>query len=314
MVRYGDPRSVVANGRATTVASRGVDQRQLVLGALFVVAAGLMFALAGASIKMASANLSSPSIVFWRNAISLVILMPWALWYWPESLQTRNLNLILLRAVAVVASLYCYYFALSAISMVDAVLLNFSSPIFVPILGFLIYRFPINKTVLVAVAIGFAGVALVLKPGMGVFEPAALIALAAGVLGGLAVVAIWRMHGDEHPARIAFYFAFFGLLISGVPMLWIGQMPDLNDWLPLLMLGVFSTAAHLLLAYGCLMAPTDRVITLDYTAVIFAAILGWLFWDEGVDTFVIVGTMLVVGAGILVTRGTRAGQSLGDKE
>ena len=130
----------------------------------------------------------------------------------------------------------------------------------------------------------------------------------------LAVVAIWRMHGDEHPARIAFYFAFFGLLISGVPMLWIGQMPDLSDWLPLLMLGVSSTAAHLLLAYGCLIAPADRVITLDYTVVVFAAILGWLFWDEGVDAFVIVGTMLVVGAGILVTRGTRAGQSLGDKE
>ncbi|MFQ5546496.1 MAG: DMT family transporter, partial [Acidiferrobacterales bacterium] len=210
------PWLAVGNEKTAAMAPRSVDQRQLVLGALFVVAAGLMFALAGASIKMASASLPSPSIVFWRNVISLAILMPWALWYWPESLQTRNLNLILLRAVAVVASLYCYYFALSAIPIVDAVLLNFSSPIFVPILGFLIYRFAINKMVLVAVAIGFVGVALVLKPGMGVFESAALAALAAGVLGGLAVVAIWRMHGNEHPARIAFYFAFFGLIISGI--------------------------------------------------------------------------------------------------
>jgi drug/metabolite transporter (DMT)-like permease len=305
----------VVNDRPTTVTSRRVDQRQIVIGALCVVAAGLMFALAGASIKLASTNLPSPSIVFWRNAISLAILMPWALWYWPESLQTRNLNLILLRAISVVASLYCYYFALSVIPMVDAVLLNFSSPIFVPILGFLIYRFPINKIVLVAVVIGFVGVALVLKPGMGVFQPAALVALVAGVLGGLGVVAIWRMQGDEHPACIAFYFAFFGLLMSGIPMPWIGQMPDLNDWPPLLMLGVFSTAAHLFLAYGCLIAPTDRVITLDYTAVIFAAILGWVFWQEGLDTFVVVGTLLVVGAGILVTRGgTGAGQSLRDKE
>ena len=216
------------------------------------------------------------------------------------------MDLILLRAVAVVASLYCYYFALSAIPMVDAVLLTFSSPIFVPILGFLIYRYPLDKMVLIAVAIGFIGVALILKPGIGVFQPAALAGLAAGALGGLGVVAIWRMHGNEHPARIAFYFAFFGLLISALPMPWIGQMPHLNDWLPLLMLGVFSTATHLFLAYGCLIAPADRVITLDYSAVIFAAILGWLFWDEGVDTFVIVGTTLVVGAGILVTRATLA--------
>ncbi|MEE8624312.1 MAG: EamA family transporter, partial [Acidiferrobacterales bacterium] len=115
--------------------SRPVDQRRLVVGALFVVAAGLMFALAGASIKMASVNLSSPSIVFWRNAISLVILMPWVLWYFPESLQTGNSKLILMRALAILAAIYCYYFALSTIPMVDAVLLTFSSPIFVPILG-----------------------------------------------------------------------------------------------------------------------------------------------------------------------------------
>lgn len=305
----------MANDETTTVTSRPVDQRRLVVGALFVVAAGLMFALAGASIKMASVNLSSPSIVFWRNAISLAILLPWALRYFPESLQTRNSKLILMRALAILAAIYCYYFALSTIPMVDAVLLTFSSPIFVPILGFLIYRFPINKTVLVAVAIGFIGVVLILKPGMGVFQPAALVGLAAGALGGLGVVAIWRMHGDEHPARIAFYFALFGLLISGLPMPWIGQMPDLNDWLPLLMLGVFSTAAHLLIAYGCLIAPTDRVIALNYSAVIFAAILGWLFWQESLDAFVIVGTLLIIGAGVLVTRrSTGAGQSLSDKE
>jgi drug/metabolite transporter (DMT)-like permease len=57
------------------------------------------------------------------------------------------------------------------------------------------------------------------------------------------------------------------------------------------------------------------VIALNYSAVIFAAILGWLFWQESLDAFVIVGTLLIIGAGVLVTRrSTGAGQSLSDKE
>ena len=64
------------------------------------------------------------------------------------------------------------------------------------------------------------------------------------------------------------------------------------------MLGVFSTAAHLLFALGCLIAPADRVITLDYTAVLFASALGWLIWSEAPDLWLVLGGALIIGAGI----------------
>jgi drug/metabolite transporter (DMT)-like permease len=68
------------------------------------------------------------------------------------------------------------------------------------------------------------------------------------------------------------------------------------------MLGVFSTAAHLLFALGCLIAPADRVITLDYTAVLFASALGWLIWSEAPDLWLVLGGALIIGAGISVIR------------
>ena len=176
-----------------------------------------------------------------------------------------------MRAVALVAALLCYYHAVSVLPLAEAVLLNFSSPIFVPVLGFFLFRFALDRRVLAAVLIGFAGVALILKPGTEFFQPAALIGAASGLLGGLSAVAIWKMPAEENAIRIAVYFAALGILVTLAPVLMNPTLPPAEAWPGLVMLGVFSTAAHVLFAKGCLIAPTDRAGTFIYTSVLFAA-------------------------------------------
>ena len=209
---------------------------------------------------------------------------------------------MVMRGVTVVVSLLCYYYAVTLIPLAEAVLLNFSAPIFVLILGFLLFRFPFNRTVLVAVAIGFVGAALILKPGTGFFQPTALIGLAAGILGGLAIVAVWRMPRNEDATRIAIYFALIGIVITAGPALMTPRLPPTEAWPPLVMLGVFSTAAHVLFARGCLIAPADRVSILNYTSIFFAALLAWVLWDERVDWFMVAGTALIIVASFIAVR------------
>lgn len=278
-------------------------RRRLLLGAVLVAAAGLMFALAGTGIKMAGESLPFIDVLLWRNVLSLAILTPWVCWHWPRSLQTAHGGLMAMRGVALVAALLCYYYAVSVLPLAEAVLLNFSAPIFVPVLGYLLFRFALDRNALAAVLIGFAGVALILKPGTDFFQPMALIGVASGVLGGLSAVAIWRMPAHEDPFRIAVYFAGIGILITLGPVLLTGpSLPPPDAWPGLIMLGVFSTAAHVLYAKGCLVAPADRVGTLVYTSVVFAALFGWLFWDERLDWLMAGGTVLVVGAGVIAVR------------
>ena len=279
-------------------------RRRLLLGAALVAAAGLMFALAGTGIKMAGESLPFFDVLLWRNVLSLAILTPWICWHWPRSLRPAHGGLMALRGVALVAALLCYYYAVSVLPLAEAVLLNFSAPIFVPLLGFLLFRFALDRNALAAVLIGFAGVVLILKPGTDFFQPMALIGLASGVLGGLSAVAIWRMPAHEDPIRIAVYFAGIGILLTLGPVLVLSEpaLPPADAWPGLVMLGVFSTAAHILYAKGCLVAPADRVGTLVYTSVVFAALFGWLFWDERLDWLMAGGTVLVVGAGIIAVR------------
>ena len=296
------------NGQNSTL-ERGIDQSRMLAGAGLVAASGLLFALAGMAIRMASAGLSSVEVLFWRNVLSLLILTPWIIVRWPESIRPAHTGLIVMRGVAVVASLLRYYYAVSVIPLAAAVLLNFSAPIFVPVLGLLLFRFPLSRAVLIAVVIGFAGAALILKPGTALFEPAALVGLAAGVLGGLAVVAVWRMPQEESAARIAVYFALIGIVITAGPVLVEPRLPPPGTWPALVMLGVFSTAAHVLFARGCLIASADRVGTLHYTSVLFAAALAWLIWDERLDWFMAAGTALIIAASAIAIRsGGRSGR------
>lgn len=278
-----------------------------ILGAAYVAAASLTFALTGVAVRMAAETLPNEAIVFWRNLISLLILFPWIVWRWPHSVRTRNLNLHLLRSLATLAALYCYYLALTKIPLADAVLLTFSSPLFVPLIGFLLFRFHIDRTVIVAVLVGFLGIVLVIKPGSAIFEPAALIALLAGLFGALAVTAIWRMSGAEPAARILVYFAAIGLVVSSVPMFWIWRLPTPGEWPALVAVGALSTLAHLWFAHGCTIAPSDRANTLNYMSVVFAALLGWAIWDEQIDALAVTGAALVVVAGIIVVRCRKAG-------
>ena len=289
----------MSGDRTAPVASA---RRSLLLGGALVAAAGLMFALAGMGIKMAEESLSSFEVLFWRNLLSLAILVPWIVRHWPGSLRPAHAGLMAMRGVALVAALFCYYHAVSVLPLTEAVLLNFSAPIFVPVLGFLLFRFRLDPRALAAVLIGFAGVVLILKPGTAFFQPAALIGLASGILGGLSAVAIWRMPAHEDPFRIAVYFAAIGI-VATLPAVLLGPaLPAPETWPWLVLLGACSTAAHVLFAKGCLIAPADRVGTLVYTAVVFAALFGWLFWGEGVDWLMAGGTVLIIGAGVIAVR------------
>ncbi len=271
-------------------------------GALFAISAALMFAAMGATIKVISADLPTEMAVFFRNLFGLIALLPWLLHGGVRALATQHFNAHLMRSLAGVAAMYCFFYAIHYLPLSEAVLLNFTAPLFMPFVVLIWFRESVSRALWGAIAVGFIGILLILKPGMAMFSPAALIGLASGALAALAVANIRRMAQTEPTTRIVFYFCIISTLVSVVPLLWRWQTPDPALWGFMILSGIFATAGQLLLTRSYALASASFIGPFTYSSVVFATIIGWLLWGENPHALTLSGALLVCVAGIIAMR------------
>ncbi len=278
---------------------------KLLLAALLAVAAELMFASMGATIKVLSEQLPSASVVFFRNLLGLALVLPWLLKSGTRSLGTDHPRLHILRGLAGLGAMYCFFYAIAHMPLAEAMLLKVSAPLFIPIIALLWLAEYVPSKVRWAIGVGFLGVALILRPGFAEVSPVALIALLGAVLAGLAKVTIRRLSATEPTTRIVFYFALIGTMVSALPLAWHWVTPPPTAWGLLVAVGVFATAGQLLMTRAYALAPAAQVGPFTYSSVIFATAYGWLFWGEIMDLVTAVGATLVIIAGVMTVRTRR---------
>lgn len=270
-------------------------------GAALAVAGALAFACASALVKVAADDLPNVMVVFLRTLFGLLALLPWLTRKRHKvGLRTRRPGSHLLRAGLGLSAMYCFFYAIAQMDLASAVLLNYSQPLFLPFIAWawLSERPPVR--IYPAVALGFVGVALILKPGLGWFGSAGLVGLAAGILAAAAMTAIRSMADTEPSLRIVFYFCILGVLITMVPALLFWQTPTPANWLAMAGAGTAATLGQLTLTRAYTLAPAAHIGALIYTTVLFAALLGWLFWGETPDLLSAVGAALVIAAAVIV--------------
>ncbi len=282
----------------------GADDRRYdpVRGALYAVAAELFFTSMAASVKLASAELSNETIVFFRNLFGLLFLLPWLLRRGPGGLRTRYLRWHVVRSLAGLSAMYCFFYALAHIPMAEAVLMKLTAPLFIPLVAFLWLgeRFP--RGVGIAVVIGFAGVALILRPGFGELSPVLLVALCAGALAAAGKTGVRQLTRTEPITRVVFYFALVSTVVSALPLTWGWTTPGPQGWGLLVLLAVLATFGQVFMtaAYG--LAPAAQIGPFTYTSVLFASVYGWLLWGDTLTLLSGLGAALVFVAGVATTR------------
>ena len=109
---------------------------------------------------------------------------------------------------------------------------------------------------------------------------------------------IRKMADTEPPRRIVFWFGAFSTLISAVPLIWVDQWPNTTQLGWMLAIGLVATIAQICMTTAYQLASPGQVGVYNYTAVIWAASLGWLIWDERLQWSTLLGTLLIVSAGI----------------
>ena len=268
-------------------------------GPLYAILASLMFASMGVAVRYSSVTLPNEVIVFLRNGFGLLFLLPWLFRNGLKNIPTKRLPEQIFRAFSGLAAMYCFFYAIAHLKLAEAVLLNFSAPLFIPLIALIWLGESVPPRRILAIIIGFAGICLILKPGVMLLKPAAFIGLASAVFAALAMVTIRRMSDTEPAIRIVFYFSMISTLVSAVPLLWKWQLPALDTILVMALAGIAATMGQLLLTFSYSLSPAAQIGPYTYSTVIFAALYGWLFWAETPDILTIIGAILIGIAGIV---------------
>ena len=302
-----------------------MKQPSIVLGAIYTTLAMTVVALMASTVKWASHGFSSEFLMVVRWGTGLAVFIAFYL-------LTRRVNLRTSRwlvqsgvAVSWTAAVFLYYLSVRYIPLMDATLLLNTSALFAPLLAWIFTGQRERPLVWAGLAIGFIGVLVVLRPGPEIFQPMALVALASGWLMAIRVFLISRL-GDEPKQRTTFYSLAVGLGISlfllagkGFPVVRPGweemlftpsemAQPLLVDTAliaAVVMLGVMSLLQPLLIARSLDYASVAEVGPFRYTAVVIAAVIDWLVWNQLPTWTGISGLLLIGFGGMLVVLASR---------
>jgi drug/metabolite transporter (DMT)-like permease len=158
-----------------------------------------------------------------------------------------------------------------------------------------------------AIALGFVGVLIVLRPGAGAIQPAALIMLAGATGYATSGVLVKLMTRSERASTIVFYMNLMQLPLGLVPALAIGWVvPGWGDAWAILVVGATGVFAHYAMARGLALADITILYPLDFLRLPFMAAIGWLLYAEGMDLWVVIGAAVIFAADLyLVLTGAR---------
>jgi drug/metabolite transporter (DMT)-like permease len=201
--------------------------------------------------------------------------------------------------------MYCFFYALAHLDLAQAVLLNFSAPLYIAPIAFFWLGEALSWSLIAAALVGFLGVALVLNPGTGALSPAAAVGALSGFLAALAMVSLRGVARSEPTRRTVFYFSAISTVVSALPLLWAWETPSGQVLGLMAVAGLCATHGQLLLTHGYRLAPAARVGPYTYTTVIFATLLGWALWREVPETVTLAGALLIVVSGVLAMRRAR---------
>lgn len=279
--------------------SAGAPADQPLRGALLLILGEGLLAVMAALIKHVSETLPTEMIVFGRNLCGLLVLMPILIASGGiRDLGTRHLGLHFIRGFTGVTAMFCFFFTIVHIPLAEAVLVKMTVPFFLPLVAWLWLRDRISVHTWIAIALGFVGVGFIMRADQGNVDPVMLVALAGALIMSVAKVSIRRMAASEPAHRVVFYFSLFATVISASLLLRAERWPTGTECLWLLAIGLVAIGGQFAMTTAYQLARPGQVGVYNYAAVVWAALLGWLFWGETLVLSTLLGTLLIIGAGV----------------
>ncbi len=291
----------------------------MLTGILLKVASAFCFTLMAALIRWIGTGIPSGEIVFARSAFALIPILIWLSWQGQlGAVRTSRPGGHFIRSSVGALAMLCMFSGLARISLPDATMIHYASPLITVVLAALVLREPLRLPRVAAVLLGLVGVGVMLFPhlsdgtllrafagGSSRTSEGVLFALGGAFFTACAMIQIRRLVQTETTASVVFFFTIFSSLLGlgTIPFGWV--WPDPLTAGVLVAIGLLGGVGQILLTAGYRYAEASVIAPFEYTTLIWSLSIGWLAFGDLPDIFAFLGGAVVILSGILVIRDER---------
>lgn len=259
----------------------------------FVIMKGLVRYLGGAGYPV-------PEIVWARYAFHLVFIMA----FFPRRVSTLLVStrkgMQILRSVLMLGATVCMFFALSVMPLADAVAIGFITPLLVVGLSVAILEERVGVRRWSAVTTGFVGMLIIIRPGAGTMQWAALLPVAMAVFYAFYLIVTRLIRESADPLNALFYTALVGALAASLVLPFHWRTPTPVDGLLMAGTGFFGAIGHYAVIKAYEIVEVSAVAPFSYTELIWATLVGFLAFGDFPDAWTFAGAAIIIGAGLYV--------------
>lgn len=258
--------------------------------------------------KWVSASISAGQVSWSRFVFQTLLMFPLFLRV-PGMLFTPDIVIHVARGGLIALATLLFFAALKYLPMADALAIFFVEPLILTLLAAVFLGEKIGWRRLSAVAVGFGGALIVIRPNFQTFGWAAALPLGTALSFAVYLILTRQLAQREHPFRMQFYSGLFGGIImtlalavgtaSNTPVL-IFVWPTAFEWFLLAALGVIGATAHLFVVYAFQRAPAVLLAPFQYIEIIGATILGLIVFGDFPDVLSWCGVAVIVSSGLYV--------------
>ena len=269
-------------------------------GIFHILLAAFGFAAMSLFVRL-SGDLPTAEKAFFRNLIAAIVAL-YMLRKSGQKLRIKEgcLPTLLLRSIAGTIGIYANFWAISHMAIADANILNKLAPFAAIVMSIFIIGEKPNTFEIGTVITAFIGAAFIAKPGAGIASLPALVAMIGGIAAGTAYTYVRKLGlMGERKAVIVLFFSTFSCLVS-LPGMITGFVPmTLKQLIFLLMAGIMASVGQLNVTAAYSYAPAREISVFDYSQVVFAALLGFIFFREIPDIWSFLGYVIIIATAVV---------------
>lgn len=305
---------------SSTAARKDEVAKSTLHGILFMVFGVFVFSIQDLIIKKISGAYPVHEIVFVRSFTAILLIALIARFDQGLSgLKTSKLWLHIARAGVMFGAYTLYYLGLASLSLAETTVISYAAPFFIATLALVFLGERVTGTQWAAIALGFLGVIIVMRPGTGLFDLAALLPLAAAMLYSVAQMLARYIGRTDTGSSLAFYLTISFILLSGLigivlellgvsltgnpsfdflvrPWAW----PKNRDLGLMLLCGLVASLGIYCLSQAYRLAPAAMAASFEYSSIPWVILWGVLFFSEWPTLATLAGVILVVGSGLFI--------------